>query len=74
MSKFEIREFKKSDTFYSEYEHYNYDKNTLIGKLFKLIGMQEKYKTTKMSCASDINFIFDDKKDTDFVTVCLYKG
>ena len=82
MSKFEVRTFRKNDRFFSEYEHINYDKNTLLGKLWHKIGRTEKYKTTDMVCASDASFDFDEyinqylynKSNKQLVTVCLFHG
>jgi hypothetical protein len=83
MTKFEIRTFKKGDKFYSEYEHNNYDKNTIMGKFWNILGRTEKFKSTKMTCALDGNFDFysyineflsnESKNDQQLITVCLMK-
>jgi hypothetical protein len=81
MNKFEIRKIKKSDTFYSEYNSYKYDKTSLFGKLMDMVGMNEVIKLSRLSCID--NFILNEtnfKKylnnkitDSELILVSIYK-
>jgi hypothetical protein len=67
--KLEVREYKLSDKFYSEY---------LYSSIFSKLGLTSSRRLTKMTCRNygsddefDITDFLENKKESDLVIVCL---